>query len=643
MATRIKTIEYAMPVLTTLIDNTLTEVPAVELYIPEFTGVVTFKKVIIEANFMEGASHVTGDYPSRRIDFSIAGAASGSHNNANIYLTSGENNCIFFAADATDHFIANWTSGVKQTLNISVLIDSTTVTTNWVNIYVTIYITYEYDDTQPIQIKTVRLPLICPSGALATSKPVSPLDTLIALDTELPEDGKAYRNMYVQVQGNFADTTNVTDTTVSMQFNNYTVYTTQAIEASRASDYWLRYIMNVQYYSASVNMGIAMETTASNDWYIWSNTARHNHLQAWMNVTYEFTASSPNRVFVSTILPQRVPSPMGSSSVYPQVGQRDFMIQESGSITTKDIAFYVFWDQVAPISGLNMRIGTGSYNAYTDIATTMGGANGAMIKNNGAYTLTRGRNKLEYYVYNTDTVDLGTNISGFWIINYTAEKPIEGYGAANKSVKWNLNSYYEGTSSLIKNINPVSPTISVTDYYITAIGTNYSYISDSTIAPAGVTLLFEKSSSEGEPEWVEAYTSFAHTDPETGLRQTWSQIENYFNRWQDDPDTNRLNIETPRRWKSALNNSCESFSYLDLIITSHNISYQVSGSITGSAGGTVNIKLHKSGSGEVVNTTSRVGDGTYSMSWYDNTEYIYVDAYEDNTHLGRSQYGLAGQ
>jgi hypothetical protein len=76
-------------------------------------------------------------------------------------------------------------------------------------------------------------------------------------------------------------------------------------------------------------------------------------------------------------------------------------------------------------------------------------------------------------------------------------------------------------------------------------------------------------------------------------------------------------------------------------MTYHTITYTVSGSVTGSAGGTVNLELERDGTDELVLSTSRTGNGSFSFTWYDNTENVYVSAREDSTHLGRSDQGTA--
>jgi len=64
VTTRLKTIQYAIPVLATLADNTLTPMTQITLYIPEFSGTVTFRSVIL------GTATATGgdDYAARPDD-----------------------------------------------------------------------------------------------------------------------------------------------------------------------------------------------------------------------------------------------------------------------------------------------------------------------------------------------------------------------------------------------------------------------------------------------------------------------------------------------------------------------------------------------------------------------------------------------
>lgn len=635
MATRQKTIHFAGAQLNTLADNTLTAMPSFTAYIPEFSGVVTIRKAIVVVAFQEAAAMATGNYSSRRIDVSVGGAGATSYTNSNLYTGSGEQTSVYYAADATTHFTTNWTTGTSKTIAISVLIDTTATNPAFVNVSATLYITYDYDDTQPTQIKTVWIPLNAPVGALATTKPAS-IATIPALDTELPESTKTYRNMAIIAQGNVNNTGSTTDSTITMQVDTLTAYTSQTMEMGATSDWFGRWVWNVD--------GL-FTTNATHDFFIWASVARHNHIQAYLQVTYEFDATSSSNVFVSLMLPMEINSPMGgtTSSDY-QRGAREVWIQEPGTITTKQVAYYMFYDKAAAIAGLNCRIGTGSFVTYTDGGGQQCGSDGLMIRNDSAFTLARGRNSLNCDVYRTDTADLGWAISGFWIVNYTAGKPTQGYGAANRTIFWNLNATFDGANALSKTYSAQAPSIPDDNYFFTAVGINLNYIVNSTGTPAGFTAQVERLSGEGGILWENAIFEVNHTDPETGLRLSYGQLRDLFARWRVgatiDPDTDRLDIETSRRWRVAMGNNAPSFYYMDLIYTMHNITYTVSGSVTGSAGGTVTLDLHRVSNGEKVMSTTRTGNGSYSMTWFDNTEEVFVSARESGTLIGRSEKGV---
>ncbi len=645
MATRLKTVDYAVPMLLTLADNTLTAMTTITAYIPEFSGTVTIRKAIVEVNFNQRsvATTVTQNFTTREVDVSVGGATATKYINSNLYTGSGETTSVFYAADATAHFSSNWTSGTNKTIALSVLVDGSTDATaaaTWCNVSATIYITYEYDDTQTTQIKTVYIPLNAPTTTLPISKSTVH-DTIPALDTYCPEASKTYRNISVVFQGNVGVAT-ATDATMSMQIDTYTALTTTSEERGGASNFWNRYVWAHQYYNAGgASAGIGMTTNATHSFYMWNSTANYNHPQVFMMVTYEFDASASNNMIVSLVLPMEVDSPMGNnSSANNQRATRDLWIEEPATITMQRAAYYVYWDQISNISQLWMRTGAASYVQYTDAATTLGGSNGAMFRND-SFSLARGRQTANFDIYTTEaqTGDLGWNVSGFWILNYTAGKPSQGYGAANHTVKWNLNATFDGAANVIHDIAATAPIIPETNYFITALGTNYQYISNTTGQPIGVAVMFR---DDSDTQWVTAYRDISHTDPETGLRRCWSQIRSNFRRFPGDLDPNRgIDITTARKWRCVLGNACNSFDYLDLYISYHSITFTVGGTISGSAGGTVDIDLHRTVQKEEVLSTTRVGNGTYSFTWYDNTENVYSDAREDGTHLGRSDSGLA--
>ena len=621
-----------MPALSSMVDNTLTAMPTITISLPEAPSGSDFKSVIAMVSAMATAT-ATGNISKRRIDFSVGGATMDTHTNPNTYTGSGEDIFAYYAADMTSLFVSNWTSGTSKTFDASVLMDGTATGIAWTNICVTIYITYEYDDTSTTQIKTVRMPLTVPAAALSTAKPGTALSTIPNLSTELPEASKVYRSTNITIQG-MRSSTAVTDATISMQLDTTTVVTSDIYEGVSATNYFMRYVWDI---SAVLN------TSSTMGFYAWGSLANcWIHMQAWMTITYEFDATATNDVYVSLLMPMEIASPMGGTTAADyQRGTREFWIEEPGTVLTKDIAFFSFWDQAAAMAGQQQRIGTGSFVAYTtDTAAVVAGSNAAMIRNDTAFTFTKGRNQVNWDVYRTDTTDLGFNVCGFWICNYTAGKPSTGYGAANHTVFWNLGAYFDGAANSLRTVASVSPALPETDRFYSAIGTRYLYVTNSTGNAAGVTVLVERLPAEGGLQWEAAYIDVGYTDPESGLRHAFSQVRTLFKRWANDQDTERMSLQTSRRWRTVLNNNALSFDYLDLIFTYHSIPLVVSGTVSGFSG-TITLKLHRTSNGEIVDTTTITGDGTYSFIWYDDTEQIYVDA-NDGIRFGRSADGAAG-
>lgn len=596
----------------------------ITMNIPEFSGTITFKKVWFSLAVMEGATMTTGNITEKRISVSVGGATATAVSNANTHTTSGENECIFFGANLTAHFVSNWTSGTSKTLDVSILINSAATTIAMVNVNVICYITYEYDDSQTTQIKTVFLPLDCPVGALGTSKPGSANATIPNLDTELPEASKTYRNMFIVVQGNVMASVAATDSTLSLQIDSLTAYTSQSLEMGAASDYWTRFVWNIT--------SLGMTTNATHGFYIWGSVARHHHQQAYLVVTYEFDASQSNSCFVSCMVPMELSSPMGGvASTDALRGSIDFWIEEPTTITTKNLAFYVFWETNNVIAGLNMRVGTGSFVTYTDSGAVFCGSNGAMCRKDDAFTLARGKNTLSFDIYRTDSAILGGRVCGFWIINYTSGKPSQGYGAANHTIFWPLDFEWGGNANDDgTNASAVAFSIPDANYFLNCVGINFEYVSNGTGVPAGLNILAEKTSGEGNVSWLPVYTDISTTDSESGLYATYSGTRNIFKRFTGDPDTSRLDVETSRRWRYLMANGCSVFAFLQMIVTYHSITFTVSGNISDSNGGTVAIKGNRTDNGELVATTSRSGDGAYSLTFFDSTIPVMVTAIDES-------------
>ena len=633
MATRLKTVKYAFPALAALTNNTLTTLTQITVYLPE-TGTKTFRSVVAHITMDDIITATGGSLTTKTLNCRVGAAAYTSIANANTLTNSGENHSFWLSADYTSHFTTNWT-GASMTCDFQLQINqSTGTTTGMVNVCVTLDITYEYDDTSTTHVKTVMIPLNAPVGAIATA--ATTYDTIPVLDTYLPEASKVYRDISVVIQGNEHRNAATTDHTMTLRIGTATV-TTGNYEGALATDRFFRYVWNATTAYPS--------TAATQTWQPTATVARVNHFQAYPVVTYEFAPGSSSTIMNSVMLPMDLASPMGgTTSADYQRGTRELFIEEPTTITTSRVAYYVFWQQIAAISTLNFRIGTGSFVAYTDTASVLAGSNAAMVRNDAAFTLARGRNTLNFDVYRSDAADFGWNISGFWLVNYTSGKATGGVGAHNHTVEWGIQQNGTAAAAASYTVAAVAPTIPETDYFITALGNQMVVQPSGTVALAGISILVERLAAEGGIEWEAAYIDSAQTDAEIGVFFAYSQSRTMFKRWPGDSYVgSRVDLETSRRRRVHLNGSTAVTGWISLsvVFTYHSITYTLSGTVSGSAGGTVTIGVWRPGTGEKLLQTSRTGNGAYSLTWYDNVESVFAEAYESATLVGRSDTGTA--
>jgi hypothetical protein len=628
----LKTIEYsfsASGATIAIVNNTLTAFAPITMFIPDMAPGGGIRKAILTFTADDVITATGGSYTVRRLQIQVGAlAVTGSWNNTNTYTNSGENISLWHTADATLFLSQSW-GPATQSLDLTAsfqMNQSTGTTTGLVNACLTLQVTYEYNESSSAQIKTVYIPLDA-SGSAQPLVLSQTFGSVPALDTYLPESGKTYRDIFIVNQANTSNNTATTNYTASIQVGSSVIQQTALISGSLASDRWRRFVY--KFPSGSFN------TAAQQDFKYANNIARDNHAQMYMGVTYTYDETGSTSIMNSLLLPLEIPTPGGGpTSTDFQRASRQIWVQEANP-SFKRLAFYMFWDQQANIGGLAARIGTGSFIQYNDVASVMCGGNGLMIRNDTA-SIVRGRNLYSVDVYRTDATDLMYNLSGYFILNYTSDKHPSGSMWHNKTIRWNLANISSSAATLNRTlIDSTSPPIPIPGNYpfINALGTNYCYVSDSTSNPAGTIIQFELTKSEGAG-WSNGYIDVGTTDPETGLRQCYSQMRDQFTRWYGDPDTARADIKLGRRWNLVQGNAATAFHYLDTIITYHRITYNISGSITGGSGALVSMSLLRPSDELTLITSSLSGNGPFNLTWYDNTEPVYVVAKEFSTVKG---------
>jgi hypothetical protein len=637
MATDRKTVTFCSDLYTTTIaSNTTTAVTMPTIVLPE-SGKF-FRSVAVHVFWSDMVTATGSSYTVREVALGLGGGTKTTVTNSNTYTNSGENIFGYFCQDLTSRFMSDW-SGTSMSCEIDVrfvMSGGTTLSVN--NVSVMVEIDYEYDDTSPTQIKTIYYPLDTPNGAMATSKPAS-LHTIPALSTELPEASKVFRGKWIMVTGNTVNAGATTSATMSVELESGGAQTTASISGSLASDRSYALIFKPTW-----------DETLTRTWHVWGSIARFNHSQAYAIVTYEFDASASNDVYHSLMLPMQIDSPIGANAeASRQYGERDLWIPELGTITTKRVAALFYWQQSVSLS-TNLRIKahpSDGWTQLTDGAAALCGHNAAQAIT-GSYFLARGRQTLRAECYTTTTVAAaaGGNLNVLWIVNYIAPKMPGGHGAHTKTRK----ALYRplGTAAVISNAvvdAAKAPfVIPQANHFISASGLQMVVVPNALTGMSWFTAQFERLAGglgEGGIGWESVYNDVGHPDAETGFNYLFAQMRSQFKRWPGDDFSGRLGLAISRRTRymeppTVAGSASTFWLHTHVLVTYHTHTWTVAGTVSGSAGGTVTLNLCRAATGEIVLTTSRVGDGAYSFTWYDNTEDMYVDAYEDATHLGRS-------
>jgi hypothetical protein len=638
MANRLKTVEFSFARLASVVSGTLTALTQRTIYLPETTK--TIRKVALKLTADDIITASGGTISVRRLECRLGAAAFTSSNNTNQSVNSVENLSLYHSVDVTSHFTTNWT-GASMTMDAQVQLSQSSGTpTGFVNIGLTVLITYEYDDTATTQIKTVYIPLDCPVGALATAKPGVANATIPALDTFCPEASKTYRDLFITVQGNESTNTSTVDTTLSIQIDSLAADTSGNHEAALASDRWFRHIWNMT--------ALGMTTNATHGFFIWAAVARFNHVQAWLTVTYEFSPSSTTSVLNSLLIPLMFIDPMGgTASTDAQRGRATIWVEEPNTITVQNSAVLVFWSQIAQTDGVNIRINAQSFQSYTPVASVLCGAVGCMRRCESAITLARGSNLITCDIYRTDTTDLGFMVSAMLILNYTSGKASAGVGAHNHTVQWSLLAVETNVLARLTFTSAVAPNIPDADYYMSSIGVGATIFTSGTDNQVGFVMQCERLSAEGGPAWECLGAKLVQTDPEVGAFPIYGQdVMGLFKRYPNDPKPRSMDLETARRWRiggaSALANANYSTTAY-LMMTYHSITFTVSGSVTdytGNGSG-IAVNLARVSDGEPLLSMTTAAGGSFSGSWYDDTENLFVHAQQDATHVGRSANAVA--
>lgn len=636
-----KTIYRAIQTRVTVVpDATVTNLDQITIQIPDTP--TSFKSVTAEVAFADVVTATGGTINEHRVGFRLGAAAYTTFTETDDIANSGENIAgLVSPIDMTAHFNTNWTGG-SMTFDLQVYFDQNTGTTlGMINVNALIKITYEYDDDPGVnatQIKTARIPLESLVGALPTAANSNFGSNQIPIltggtDPLLPENSVVIRDYFFVIEGNQQNNNTTTDFQVSVNIDSGTAFPFGITEAALGSDCYQRLI----WIPSAVP-----DTTIAHNFQIWSSVAnKMNHVTVTLYVTYEFAPAASTRLNQSIIIPVEIASPLGiSTSANMSRFVRDLMIADPGTIVMKQSAFRINFNTTGAVAGLNFRAGGQAFRTYTNLGVGVcgmyslqqridsGSAQGAGM------TIARGKNTITIDGYATDTTDQVTNINGYILLNYIADKPASGRVGDNAHTIEKLLYAWNALLQDRVRVDGYSFSIAPTNYWAMSVGFLLT-LWQSTAANA-ITFDVEANSGEGKGAgYYDIYADALQTDAERGCTQVYMRGRDVFKRYPADPDPDRLDIETARSYR--LYNAATAGVGLEMIVTHHAHTFTSTLNITNSAGGTVDVDIFRVDNDEKILSLSRVGNGTIDATWYDNTLDVYAVARESDVLLSRSE------
>jgi hypothetical protein len=548
-------------------------------------------------------------------------------------VASGENNSFRFFEDFTSYFNTNFGSGTSQTCQIGVTIGGIAT----VNLTAKLLITYDYDDaSQQTRVKTVRIPLESGLGALTATLAEIGTNQVPNLDTLLPESSKTYRCVWFEIEGNNC-CNGTTDFYLGMALDAEGEVQSGVMEAglNSARNFKLTWVRNDMTTNATHAFKMRVTSLTGGDCY---------HLAVVLCVTYEYDHTNSTSIMNSLVLPFSSTRAGALASGDKVMEWYKFFIDETSPSLVQSGVLLNYIQQ----TGYSTIIACGSQSTrtYTNADRMFcGGLNLSHRIDSGSgggagITLARGENTFTFNAYNGTgpSYPIGA-LCGLLFLNYTSSKHASGADVHNHSVFYGLTMKGSVGTVVSATVQPQIPESNYLVNWVGAVAVLNVHTTNRSVCPTMV-ICAERMSGEGPAAgWVDLLGGHAiANDNEAGPVSFAAQCGWAFKCHPGDPDTEKMDIETSRLWAR---HSIEADASTGLWVTYHAITYSVSGTISGSGGGTVNLYLHRKSTGELLATTSRVGNGAYSFTWYDNVEDVYVVAYEDATHAGRSADGDA--
>jgi hypothetical protein len=557
--------------------------------------------------------------------------------------SSSEDQTYLFNYDVTDYFSSSFGTGIFQTGTVLVQFSGTSQ--SQANISAKLKLTYDYEDTvATTRIKTVRIPLESRRTQLTNIKvPINSGIGLVPLfNGYLPESGIVKRQVWLELFGNEASSVTAQERMLYLIDNGSggplgtgpSGIWCQRVSAMNSSCWYKGIIDLTSDHAFTGTSTISLASTGV--------TTNFTNVGGLLCATYEYNHTDSTGIFNSIYLsgPVTYGYMGGTNANSGSTYSTECYIQESG-IELKDSAIVAYYNTPAAFT---FYIGAGNQSGtyYPVVVGGLACGQQSLVHridqsgngNTGFGTLSRGRNVIHSQWW-AGTINNGNNLTSQILLNYISNKHPSGDGTHNHSIYTNIIGFQPDSLDQAV-INKTGAVPAVTNYYLNSTQLYNPFITSALAMSAHSIQVFltgvEGPNSIGSG-WINAYTSIWHGTVENQLCTLVPPMAPgaAFLKYPNYPialGRSYLNIANIRSWR--IQNPDSVWSSLGQWSTYHSITYPLTGTITNSQSGNIELSVIDDVSNQVLFTGGVVGNTGYNYVWYDNTRPIYVIAKENN-------------
>lgn len=647
MAKRLKTIEYAFPILS----GTLTAgnfansgefiSPDISIWIPE-TGGRAFKSVILETTLHDNEGTIADDLLFRDFGVSCDGGTNYTKRGIlNTLADTAENMSYIWTADVTSEFTNRFGAGATGFCRYSGMLGYVVPGQIYTNVCSKLYITYEYEDSLATgRIKTVRIPINSYSGRLLGGTPnANNTGSIPNLDEWLPETGKLYRDIFLEFWSNTCPSATVAYS-LGVGFDA-TGYEFDSLHSGAArSSYTYRNI--IKRPTLPTNQPHTIEVVCPQ-----ARLSAFANLGGWLTVTYEYDHQNSTGIMNSLIfgLGETQNNLQTVAQPYYSVFNRYF--NESGIQELDRSAIVALVSSKTSPDRLYIGAGNQPFYSYpVDAQSSQAGQYSIVHRidkhahstfsefdrgTNGVLEWKRGYNYITGY-FAANAVSQLNNMSAMGIINYVSAKHTSGDGVHNHTVFLNI---------LDNQVATAIRTSTTTGIYIPEATESNKYNINGFMllhdinfngGAYGHSVTTESLVSAGEPinSAIPLDTSYGLIGSERTPVRSLVAVRDYYKRYPNDIQIYRISVTGNRSYIYDTNNTA-TFGAI-ACITYNSMFYDFNGRVVGYTGdgANINVSIIKTCDYEPVYYGTTIVGGYFSGTFYHGNNPLVAMATQGN-------------